>query len=245
MSKSKRPKILPSPVVPKPIVETDGIKWGQLLAALVTAVAAFIGGQVSPNVLPNVTVEPVVAVAPPEAWIPTDGSGKRIECVALESLASTLTDGAYTLTGVPKPGEAFQTRTVVLSTSGVVPPKPVPVVPPKPDVVVPETKGTREMVILRESADQSAELARSLTALRVGVNAEYLKAKGHDLIVLDDDATLADGSPDPYVQGLLSLRGSVALPCVYLIDKAANKLIDVKPFTSDAAAMEALKASGG
>jgi hypothetical protein len=247
VSKSKRPKILPSPVVPKPIVEPNGIEWGKLLIALVTAVAAFIGGQVAPNVLPHVPVDPiaVVAVAPPEAWIPTDGSGKRIECVALESLASTLTDGAYTLTGVPKAGEAWQTRSVVLSTSGVVPPKPVPVVPPKPDVVVLETKGTREMVILRESADQSAELARSLTALRVGSNAEYLKAKGHDLIVLDDDATLADGTPDPYVQGLLSLRGSVALPCVYLIDKAANKLIDVKPFTNDAAAMEALKASGG
>ena len=247
MSKSKRLKILPSPVVPKPIVETDGIKWGQLLAALVTAVAAFIGGQVSPSVLPVITVAPapVVAVAPPEAWIPTDASGKRIECVALESLASTLTDGSYLLTGVPKAGEPFQSRTVVVSTAGVVPPKPVPVVPPKPDVVVPETTGEREVVIVRESADQSAELARSLTALRVGSNAEYLKAKGHDLIVLDDDATLADGSPDPYVQGLMKLRGSVGLPCVFLVDKAANKLIDVKPFTNDAAAMEALKASGG
>jgi hypothetical protein len=245
MSKSKRPKILPSPVVPKPIVETDGIKWGQLLAALVTAVAAFIGGQVSPNVLPHVTVDPatIVAVAPPEAWIPTDGL-KRIDSPSLIAVASSMADGVYPITGVPKSGEAWVERVVTVATLNV-PPKPVPVVPPKPDVVVPETKGTREMVILRESADQSAELARSLTALRVGSNAEYLKTKGHDLLVLDDDATLADGSPDPYVQGLLSLRCSVALPCVYLIDKAANKLIDVKPFTSDAAAMEALKASGG
>jgi hypothetical protein len=160
----------------------------------------------TPTPAPPVVVEPVPDVVSEivlVVWIPTDSDGKRIESTALESLAATLTDGTYTVTRIPGQGEEFKSRTITVHTSGVPPPKPVPV--PPVVVVPPENKGPRDVVVIHETTDTRAALALELTALRVGENDSYIKSNKHSLDVLDDDAVLADGSSDPYVQGLLKL----------------------------------------
>jgi hypothetical protein len=43
----------------------------------------------------------------------------------------------------------------------------------------------------------------------------------------------------------LNLKGDIPLPCVFYIDKAANKLISVDKFTTASALIAGLKASGG
>ena len=233
MSKSKRPKIQPATVVriPDP-VEPSGIKWGQLLAALVTAIAAFVGGQVSPNVLPAITVDPapVVAVAPPEAWIPTDANGKRIECVALESLASTLTDGAYTLTGVPKAGEPWQTRSVVLSTAGVVPPKPVPVPTPSttkpgdPATPVPNSEITAVVYVYEKDNGEPPSSVR-VALDRLNRERKILAT------TFEDDSTDGDGQvPDQYKAPLAAAK-EYRLPVLVLMKQSGPPAVIQAPKT--------------
>lgn len=57
--------------------------------------------------------------------------------------------------------------------------------------------GVRQIVIVHEAQEQTPEFSRMATALRVGPPGEYLKSKGHSLLILDDDAVDADGKPSP------------------------------------------------
>ncbi len=57
--------------------------------------------------------------------------------------------------------------------------------------------GVRQVVIVHEAQEQTPEFSRMAVALRVGKPAEYLKSKGHTLLILDDDAIAADGKPSP------------------------------------------------
>ena len=230
MSKSKRPKILPSPVVPKPIVETDGIKWGQLLAALVTAVAAFIGGQVSPNVLPVITVDPapVVAVAPPEAWIPTDGT-KRIDSPSLIAVASSMADGVYPITGVPKSGEAWVERVVTVATLNV-PPKPVPVPMPsttkpiEPTTPVPNSEITAAVYVYEKDDGEPPSSVR-VALDRLNRERKILAT------TFEDDSTDGDGQvPDQYKAPLAAAK-EYRLPVLVLMKQSGPPAVIQAPKT--------------
>lgn len=242
----------------KESTEPSGIDWRMVFVSLATALAAFIGGQISPSIVPvNVDPAPVVAVAPPEAWIPTDSAGKRIACVALESLASTLTDGSYLLTGVPKPCEPFQSRTVVLSTSGVVPPKPVPVVPlgpePKPVSPVPVI-GDKFTAMILEDRESNRDLSASqLAALQSAAMLAYLDAKTatdadgvHEWRKWDDSLTPDQISEDEpwksrYAQAYKDSNG--VRPWLYATN--GKDAISIKFPDSESAVMAELKKLGG
>lgn len=216
--------------------------YKQIASAVLLLVVGILGGNVAPPILPKPSPEPSPVVkSQPEAFITTK-DGKRIVCKPLEDIAATLEDGKYEVLGIPKAGDPFVRRVVIVGSEGITPV--VPPAPPEP-VPTPTVKGPREIVILRERDDDSADLARELNALRVGQHAEYLAANKHDLYILDDDTNRPDNTPDPYVQALLGMRGGVALPCVFVIDKSANKILDVKPFATAAGCIEALKAKGG
>ena len=60
--------------------------------------------------------------------------------------------------------------------------------------------GPRTVLIVRESAATTPVLARTLTALRDGASAAYLKEKGHSLLILDKDSIGPDGSPATVVE---------------------------------------------
>ena len=258
----------PAPVAPQVEVVVPAVVGPAVVPPVPVPSATVVAPSVVVPVTPAVTLTPAPptvvkppkpdkisttttakSAAEPESWIPTDSTGKRIEAASLVSVAASMADGTYAVTGVPKVGQAYVERVISVVTLTAPRPPPVVVVPPKPTppvvVVPPETKGPRDVVVIHETADKRTALAIELTALRVGENDSYIKSNKHSLDVLDDDAILADGTPDPYVQGLLKLRGDVPLPCVFYIDKAANKLINVARFTTASAVIEGLKASGG
>lgn len=52
---------------------------------------------------------------------------------------------------------------------------------------LPSVGGPRHLVIVRESADDTPQIARTLTNLRQGTIAKQLADAGHKLTILDDD----------------------------------------------------------
>ncbi len=63
--------------------------------------------------------------------------------------------------------------------------------PPTPPVVVPVVDGPRDVLIVHETATDGPSFARLKSNLRSGAAYDYLKSKGHTLLIQDPD----DGSP--------------------------------------------------
>jgi hypothetical protein len=84
--------------------------------------------------------------------------------------------------------------------------------------------GPLRVVIIRESLDDTPELARLINALRNGPAAEYLAAKGHVLDVLDDDhpSVVAD-----WTEG-------VQLPAVAVLDGKTQQVLYREPLPATA-----------
>lgn len=100
--------------------------------------------------------------------------------------------------------------------------------------------GPALVVIIHETADTNTERARMITALRNGPAAEYLKSKGHSLLVIDDDAIDANGlgvvKPD-------WITGS-QLPVVVVLDNSGRVAYrEPLPATADLL-LESLKGKG-
>lgn len=107
---------------------------------------------------------------------------------------------------------------------------PVPPTPPVP------TPGKRQVVIVRESADDTPAQARIFTALRSGAEAGYLKDKGHTLLIFDDDdANSVVAKLKPLMVGPASM---------FVLDGQA--VLAKLPLPADApAVVAAIQANGG
>lgn len=91
-----------------------------------------------------------------------------------------------------------------------------------PSIVTPS--GPRQILLVYESSDTTPELARAITALRVGPAAEYLQSKGHTLDVLDVDAVDGQGNPSPRVAQWRETFGHLKLPAILVI-APPNKVV--------------------
>jgi hypothetical protein len=117
-------------------------------------------------------------------------------------------------------------------------PAPGPVVPP---VVVP-TKGPRTAIIVRESNDDTTAFSEMIDAFRNGPNAEYLRAQGHSLFVLDDDDVDAAGKPLAVLEALKPFSGRELI----IRDTKSGKVISRQPCPADANGLRAaLEKAGG
>lgn len=108
-----------------------------------------------------------------------------------------------------------------------------------PGVLTPS--GPRTVLIVREASDSTSETARTLTtALRTGEPAKYIAAKGHSLLILDDDSKDENGQPSP----VLAKFAPFAVPELLIIagDKAIHR--EKCPATADGV-LAVLKAKGG
>jgi hypothetical protein len=130
------------------------------------------------------------------------------------------------------------------------PPTPPPDPPqppdPTPGPTPPVPAGARAVLILRETAESTPQLARLLTQLRTGQHAEYLRSKGHSLSILDDDAVGSDGRPSPAVELWRPHFAGLTLPAVLIYDPTSKVVIAKQslPATS-AEVIETLKRHGG
>lgn len=110
----------------------------------------------------------------------------------------------------------------------------------------PPTPGARTVLLVRETAASTPELARAIAALRAGPQAAYLKSKGHVLTILDDDAVGPDGQPAPLLVKYRPHYQNLKLPALVIADGAtvlsAVSLADTA--TADQI-LEAIKKAGG
>jgi len=74
--------------------------------------------------------------------------------------------------------------------------------------------GPRDVFIVRNTADDSPELARLMVNLRDGKSAEYLKEKQHNLRIVSYDAVDKDGKPSSEVSALRAVIGDKSRPVV-------------------------------
>lgn len=131
-----------------------------------------------------------------------------------------------------------------------VPPQPPvpPPVPPMPVPPVPTPAGSRALLILRETAETTPQLARLVTGLRSGPSAEYLKSKSHTLDILDDDSVGSDGKPSKIVEGWRPHFKDLTLPALLIYDPKTKVVVFKQslPVTETAESVVAtLRAHGG
>jgi hypothetical protein len=105
--------------------------------------------------------------------------------------------------------------------------------------------GPRVVVVLHETAEVTSELQQQLTLLQTGANAEYCKAKGHKMRILDDDAKGVDRQPLPLVTRLAA--ENIPLPSAFVLNGDAILARDHIDSPSNAATevMDLLKGAGG
>lgn len=107
---------------------------------------------------------------------------------------------------------------------------------------VPSTPGVRNIVVLREAADTTPDLARLTTALRAGEPAKYLKEKGHKLLILDDDSLDENGQPPKLLTTLLALNPP--LPSLFVLNGDAVLHQGPLPASADEV-LNIIKRNGG
>jgi hypothetical protein len=106
------------------------------------------------------------------------------------------------------------------------------------------TVGKKHIVILRESADDTADHARIWNQLRTGDAAAYLAAKGHKLDILDDDSIGPDGQPAKLVTELKPLATS--LPFMFILEQSDGRPLHSQAVPATASqVLEVIKNHGG
>lgn len=138
----------------------------------------------------------------PLSWIPTNSAGKRIDSLPLEQTASTLTDGTYTVTGIPSQGEAFVTRMISVTTltAPQPPPKPAPTPTPIPPPLPPEGDVVAHAYFVFVDRWNDRDNSAELQALGPAA-AEWaaMRSAGHKVLNLDADSEVAQDLYKPYL----------------------------------------------
>lgn len=131
----------------------------------------------------------------------------------------------------------------------VPPPRPEPPVPPEPEPPPnPQPAGARNLLIIRESANDTPLQSLMFNGLQAGKQSIELRAKGHACFVLDDDAKGPDGQSSPLVESWRPHFTGMAFPVLIIADKATGKIVHKQSLDAGASAddvMAILKLHGG
>lgn len=123
-------------------------------------------------------------------------------------------------------------------------PGPIPPKPDPPGPTPPPPSGKRDVVILYESEDQTPSRAILFTSLRASQQGQYLKDKGHRLIIIDDDTVGPNGQLAEVVAKYKSL--GVPLPALFVLDSATGAVLVKQPLPDTAGeVVELVKQHGG
>ncbi len=177
-----------------------------------------------------------------------EGEAFYVDYVEKKLILATNVIGKYILRISGLDGKNNVDAELIVEIRGAQPPpepepEPKPV-PPKPDVVV----GPKNIVIFRESKDTTHEFARTISLLRSGEPAEYLKSKKHSLYILDVDTRKGDGQQPKVVQDWLPTIKGMQLPCMVIFDPTTNKLVHKQELSANATADQvvvSIKGNGG
>lgn len=148
-------------------------------------------------------------------------------CDRKDFVFSTNNAGDYEIEAIASGSDGKQVGYRHKITIGLAPKPPTPTPPgpgpdpgPTPPIPTPVPPVTVELpfrvYIIHESTDDTSDQNRMWSLLRQGPAADYLKAKGHLLDILDDDDA---AKADPYKKWL-----PFAPPEVIIVDKVGNKV---------------------
>lgn len=179
------------------------------------------------------------------AWwiLATDASGKLVFADVQKydqdkSLVFTGPPGTYQIMlAVSVDGKLDQGQATVTILSGKptpIPPGPTPPPDPPDPPPDPTPAGPRTVLIVHETAETTAEWARTINALRTGPQSQYLKDKQHRLFILDDDSVGSDGRPS--LESWSKVLAGMALPVVMVLDEQAKVVIHKESVAKDTTA---------
>ena len=119
--------------------------------------------------------------------------------------------------------------------------------PDPPDPPEPES-GSRYVLIVRETANDTPQRSGEFVKLRSGTAADYLTNNSHQLYILDDDAVDGDGAEAPLLRQYRSEIQSAGLPALLILDGKTKSLIKAQQlprgFTADNV-IERIRETGG
>lgn len=143
-----------------------------------------------------------------------------------------------------KLGIAIAEKTVKL-IGPAPPPNPTPGPGPTPNPG-PVTSGKKTAVILRETADQTPEMARMVVALRTGPTQSYLTSKGHQLLILDKDSKDENGQAPATLAKVQQAIAGKPLPQLVILDQATGAVQYAEQLGSNPdTVVEIIKRTGG
>lgn len=125
---------------------------------------------------------------------------------------------------------ALEWLEATFEVAGVIPP-PVPPTPVPPTPVPPTPSGKRQVVIIRESADDTAAFKRLTVSLQDGAELRWLKDRGHPAPLIFDD----DDLPASLKAKLNQLP---ALPAVCVIDTGNGMVLTAETLAAAATAAD-------
>lgn len=185
------------------------------------------------------SVVPSTRVRVYSAW----GSSDPILAIA------TNQPGTWTIVVAAIEGDKVWQQAVPLVIGDGVKPDPIdPDIPTPPVPPDPIEAGKRTLLLIRETADSTPAMRSLVTLLRTGTNAEYLRSKGHELAILDDDTVGPDGQPAPVLEAWRQHFAGMSLPVLILIDQQTGELVHKLELPATATAADviaALKEHGG
>ena len=124
------------------------------------------------------------------------------------------------------------------------PPNPNPT--PGPGPTPTPAPGKKIAWVIRETADQTPEMARMVVAMRTGATQQYLASKGHKLLILDDDGKDETGQVPAAFQKAFEAAKSQPLPALVITDQSTGAVLSVAPLGSNPDfVVEAIKRVGG
>lgn len=185
----------------------------------------------------------VLIGAPPSSFAPFDGGRS---CVFARGIPGeyrfVLIAGGAGTDG--KLAVAVAEKTLVVR-GALPPPNPTPGPGPTP-TPGPVTNGRKTAVILRETADQTPEMARMVVALRTGPTQSYLSSKGHQLLILDKDSKDENGQTPETLAKVQQATAGKPLPQLVILDQATGAVQSVEPLGSNPDfVVELIKRTGG
>ena len=259
------PQPTPAPVVPPVIPTPDELNTFEIVAS--------IGGAEATDEIVKLPVGKLLTLTL-RGVADSEGGGKRPAFWCLSRETSDISiypeDGHHVTFSAP--ADAQGAYLFVVSVSAPTPaerplvamrwvvvgnlPQPPPIPPvPDPDVPTPvpptppqPVEGKRSLVIVRESTNDTAALARLLINLRDGAAAQYLALKGHTFSLLDPDDRDPDGTTSDLVEQWRPFFAGMTLPVVFEIDAVTNKIVHKYSLPVDATAdnvIESLRSHGG
>lgn len=85
--------------------------------------------------------------------------------------------------------------------------------------------GACDIVIVRETADDTPEIGRLVVGLQSGDVAKYLESKGHELYLLDDDAKDANDSKAAMLKSIEPAILGLQEPVLVMVDRASKRIL--------------------